>query len=274
MIEIWKEPAEIVGITQEGVSVGLSGQRTVPGFVLENGTALLECEKDINGFYIGGAGMNGMYLKTPERYEAVRDEAGQLTGFRSVSKYVTAFSGEELELIYSYAQSPEEDLAAELNTVAQHLRKAPEIRALYARTAEKLGQVPLGERRKLVADVYAVWKERHLQGLIDRQQAVQRASVRPSIYEHSGDLLGDLMDTSDLDIPSGEPVKLPIRDDFLDDLWDFEEERYETARLAARGKEPDQRPSMQVQLDSAARESEQRNAERGAARTSALEAER
>ena len=58
-------PAEIVGIRQVGVPMGLINQHTEPGYMLENGTALLESEKDEAGFYIGGAGMDGMYLRSP-----------------------------------------------------------------------------------------------------------------------------------------------------------------------------------------------------------------
>lgn len=46
MTELWKEPAEIVGIAQEGVPYGLAGHITEHGFVLENGTVLLESKKD------------------------------------------------------------------------------------------------------------------------------------------------------------------------------------------------------------------------------------
>lgn len=76
--------ADVVKIQQTGVPCGLSGQRIEPGFVLANGTVLLESEKDENGRYIGGAGMNGMYLRTNERYEPLIDEDGTLLSFRRV----------------------------------------------------------------------------------------------------------------------------------------------------------------------------------------------
>ena len=60
-------PAEIVGISQLGVPIGYTDRRTDPGYMLANGTALLESEKDEAGFYIGGAGMEGMFLRTAER---------------------------------------------------------------------------------------------------------------------------------------------------------------------------------------------------------------
>lgn len=75
---------DIVGIEQIGVPYGLFNRRIEPGFVLKNGIVLLECEKDENGHYIGGAGMDGMYLRTPRRYEPIRDKDGKITSFRSV----------------------------------------------------------------------------------------------------------------------------------------------------------------------------------------------
>ena len=62
-------PGMILSIRQTGVPVGLTATHTEPGFLLSDGTALLECEKDENGFYVGGAGMDGMSLKTGRLYE-------------------------------------------------------------------------------------------------------------------------------------------------------------------------------------------------------------
>ena len=57
---------DVVGIRQTGVPCGLVNRRIEPGYVLANGTVLLESEKDEDGRYIGGAGMEGMYLRTNE----------------------------------------------------------------------------------------------------------------------------------------------------------------------------------------------------------------
>jgi len=76
--------ADVVGIQQTGVPCGLFNRRIEPGFVLDNGTVLLESERDRAGLYIGGAGMDGMYLRTNERYEPVRDGDGRLLAFRRV----------------------------------------------------------------------------------------------------------------------------------------------------------------------------------------------
>ena len=73
-------PAEIIAIRQIGVPCGLIQPRMEAGYLLTDGTTLLESEKDENGFYIGGAGMDGMYLRTPQRYEPVRNDSGKSNG--------------------------------------------------------------------------------------------------------------------------------------------------------------------------------------------------
>ena len=74
-----------VGIAQVGVPYGLLKRRIEPGYVLANGTVLLECEKDAFGRYQGGAGMDGMYVKIPEFYVPVISENGQVRAFRQVA---------------------------------------------------------------------------------------------------------------------------------------------------------------------------------------------
>lgn len=76
----------VVEIAGTGVPCGLPGQRQriEPGFVLKNGAVLFESEKDGKGLYIGGAGMDGMYLRTQERYESIRDDDGTILAFRRV----------------------------------------------------------------------------------------------------------------------------------------------------------------------------------------------
>ncbi len=77
-----QQMADVVKVRQIGVPCGLFEKRTEPGFVLDNGTVLLESEKDEQGRYIGGAGMDGMYLRTPERYRPVQGKDGKILGFR------------------------------------------------------------------------------------------------------------------------------------------------------------------------------------------------
>ena len=77
---------DIVGIKRTGVPYGLFNQRIEPGFVLENGFVLLECEKDEMGRYIGGAVIDGMYLRAARQYEPVRNESGEIQAFRRVDQ--------------------------------------------------------------------------------------------------------------------------------------------------------------------------------------------
>ena len=88
---------EIIAIQQRGVPCGLTQSRIEEGYLLQDGTTLLESEKDENGFYIGGAGMDGMYLRTPQRYEPVRNDSGKITAFRLMSSYLARFNSQEHE---------------------------------------------------------------------------------------------------------------------------------------------------------------------------------
>lgn len=73
-----------LGIRQAGVPCGLLQPRTEPGYVLEDGTALLETERDAFGRYIGGAGMDGMYLQTGRLYTPLFDSDGRIRAFQEV----------------------------------------------------------------------------------------------------------------------------------------------------------------------------------------------
>ncbi len=73
-----------VGVAQAGVTCGLLKKRTEPGYLLADGTALLESERDGFGRYRGGAGMDGMYLQTGRLYAPVRGVDGQISAFREV----------------------------------------------------------------------------------------------------------------------------------------------------------------------------------------------
>ena len=89
-------------VASEGVPCGLISKHVEPGFLLVDGTVLLESEKDENGFYIGGAGMDGMYLKTGTLYEPVRDDNGKITSFRRMAGCLGWFSGEEQQIIFQW----------------------------------------------------------------------------------------------------------------------------------------------------------------------------
>lgn len=78
-----------IDIKSVGVPYGWpkSRQRIEPGYVLENGIVLLESERDENGNYIGGAGMDGMYLRAPypnHLFSPVCKENGEIHAFRRV----------------------------------------------------------------------------------------------------------------------------------------------------------------------------------------------
>lgn len=74
-----------IGIQQTGVPYGFARRRTEPGYILKDGTALLESERDAAGNYLGGAGMDGMYLKTGKSYAPILDGEGNVRAFREVA---------------------------------------------------------------------------------------------------------------------------------------------------------------------------------------------
>ena len=75
-----------IPIKTTAVPMGLPGanRRTVDGYVLTDGTVLLESERDTQGRYYGGAGMDGMYLRTPRLFTADKNESGEIRAFREV----------------------------------------------------------------------------------------------------------------------------------------------------------------------------------------------
>ncbi|MCB7042305.1 DUF4316 domain-containing protein [Flavonifractor plautii] len=79
-----RDCAPDVGIRQKGLPCGYPKERIEPGYLLQDGTALLERERDATGCYIGGAGMDGIYLKTGQLYRPVYSDVGQLLAFRPV----------------------------------------------------------------------------------------------------------------------------------------------------------------------------------------------
>lgn len=75
-----------IPVKTTAVPMGLPGmnRRTVDGFILATGTVLLESERDGQGRYFGGAGMDGMYLRTPRLFTPVKNESGEIRAFREV----------------------------------------------------------------------------------------------------------------------------------------------------------------------------------------------
>ena len=91
-VETKKQYPEPVGpeipIKATEVPCGLVGanRHMKPGYVLASGVVLLETEKDGRGNYIGGAGMDGMYLRTPTRYAPVKNGDGSVRAFFKVEE--------------------------------------------------------------------------------------------------------------------------------------------------------------------------------------------
>lgn len=75
-----------IPVKATAVPMGLPGmnRRTVGGYVLSDRTVLLESERDGQGRYYGGAGMDGMYLRTPRLFTPVKTESGEIRAFREV----------------------------------------------------------------------------------------------------------------------------------------------------------------------------------------------
>ncbi|MDD3214714.1 MAG: hypothetical protein PHY64_13645 [Eubacteriales bacterium] len=75
-----------IPIKTKEIPMGLPGinRRMVEGFMLATGFVLLDSERDPQGRYYGGAGMDGMYLRTPHIFAPVRNEAGEIRAFREV----------------------------------------------------------------------------------------------------------------------------------------------------------------------------------------------
>ena len=166
-------PGIILGIQQKGALMGTSTNRIESGYLLSNGTALLENEKDENGFYVGGNYVNGEYLKSQERYEPVRNEDGAIIGFRQMSAYLHQFSGEEQKLIFQYALNTKNNLLEDLEQILK-IVKNQQLRQLVSGTCEKLARVTDRECIRLMADIRAAYKERNLESIRQRQKAAQR----------------------------------------------------------------------------------------------------
>ncbi len=171
-------PPWITRIVRKGVPYGCANQITKPGFLLADGTALLESERDENGFYIGGAGMDGMYLRTGALYEPVRNDRGTVTAFRKMDRFVGLFTGEEQKLIFQYALNTPEHLIEDLTAALPALERDPQTHTLFCETVRKLNQVPSGNCVRLMADLHAAYKSRAEQSVRERQKAARKSAKR------------------------------------------------------------------------------------------------
>ena len=143
-----------------------------------DGTVLLESKRDENGFYIGGAGMDGMYLRTGALYEPVRDEKGIVRAFRKMDRFVGLFTGEEQKLIFQYALNTPEHLLEDLTAALPALERDPHTHTLFCETLGKLKQVPPGNCLRLMADIHSAYKGRAEQSVRERQNSARRSNCK------------------------------------------------------------------------------------------------
>ena len=68
-------------VVSREISYGYLNRCIIPGYLLEDGTVLLDEEIDEQGRYIGGAGMDGMYLRTDNLYTPIYDNNGKIYAF-------------------------------------------------------------------------------------------------------------------------------------------------------------------------------------------------
>lgn len=139
---------------------------------------LLESKRDENGFYIGGAGMDGMYLRTGALYEPVRDEKGIVRAFRKMDRFVGLFTGEEQKLIFQYALNTPEHLLEDLTAALPALERDPHTHTLFCETLGKLKQVPPGNCLRLMADIHSAYKGRAEQSVRERQNSARRSNCK------------------------------------------------------------------------------------------------
>ncbi len=80
------EPAgRKVGIVQSGgIVCGLVEKYQMEGFVLADKTVLLQKERDAHGNYYAGMNLDGMMIKLPKMYAAVKDDRGNVLAFREM----------------------------------------------------------------------------------------------------------------------------------------------------------------------------------------------
>ena len=131
-----------ITIARSGVPCGLVRRRTEPGYLLADGIALLESERDGFGRYRGGAGMDGMYLQTGRLYAPVRGVDGETRAFQEV-KPVTARDREAVFLS-----------AAEDGFAIYHFQGADLKECVPLARLQKEGRSPLDGGYNLVHIVY------------------------------------------------------------------------------------------------------------------------
>ena len=126
---------QFAAITDFSVTIGLPGvnQRKEPGYVLDNGLVLLESERDSQGNYKAGAGMDGMFLQTGRIFEPIRYPDGEILAF--LERQPERIRAKDLESVKAYdtarVQNPREESPSQRPpSLREQLRRAQETRPL------------------------------------------------------------------------------------------------------------------------------------------------
>ena len=126
---------QFAAITDFSVTIGLSGvnQRKEPGYVLDNGLVLLESERDSQGNYKAGAGMEGMFLQTGRIFEPIRYPDGEILAFLECQPERTRAKDREAEKTSDTVKAlehREEKRPQKPPSLREQLRRAQEARPL------------------------------------------------------------------------------------------------------------------------------------------------
>lgn len=126
---------QFAAITDFSVTIGLPGvnQRQEPGYVLDNGLVLLESERDSQGNYKAGAGMDGMFLQTGRIFEPIRYPDGEILAF--LERQPERIRAKDLESVKAddtaRVQKPREERQSQRPpSLREQLRRAQEARPL------------------------------------------------------------------------------------------------------------------------------------------------
>ena len=101
--------------------------------VLDNGLVLLESERDSQGNYKAGAGMDGMFLQTGRIFEPIRYPDGEILAF--LERQPERIRAKDLESVKAYdtarVQNPREERPSQRPpSLREQLRRAQETRPL------------------------------------------------------------------------------------------------------------------------------------------------
>lgn len=126
---------QFAAITDFSVTIGLPGvnQRQEPGYVLDNGLVLMESERDSQGNYKAGAGMDGMFLQTGRIFEPIRYPDGEILAF--LERQPERIRAKDLESVKAddtaRVQKPREERPSQKPpSLREQLRRAQEARPL------------------------------------------------------------------------------------------------------------------------------------------------